>query len=593
MNLKNFLSKLEHAKQSGNGYTARCPAHDDTHNSLSVSEGDNCVLVHCHANCSTEAIVRALNLTMSDLYYEKSVISAKNNLSKTKKLEAEYIYVNEHGNAIHKVIRYSDKSFSQAKMDKSGKWVYNMKDVTTVLYQLPSIIEAVKNDVPIFIVEGEKDAENLTKLGFTATTNPMGAGKWRPQYNNWLLGANVYIIPDNDNAGYNHLSIVANNLNDIATSVKVIYLNTKMDAFKEHCDITDYLRLFLKRNGVKDKDNARETAINEIHYLMDNAILWSENIDGNSTKNHDIEWDEPIPFNEIELPDFPYQCLPSPLRHFVEALSESTQTPPEMSGLLSLGILSTALQSHYTVEITSDWKEPLCLFTVAIASPGERKSAVFAKLTAPIVEFEHEQHESNKTIIAQNETEKIVLEKALANAQNQASKTANSENRKKVLDLSAELAAFEEKHSYRLLVDDTTPEKLTDIMAQQNGCISIFSAEGGVFEMIAGRYDKNLNLDIYLKGHAGDTISVDRIGRKSNRISNPRLSMLLTVQPQILSGLMNNSTFRGRGLCGRFLYAICNSKVGKRNVNPPPFHLLSRKRIEISSGIFFQNNLQE
>ena len=73
-----------------------------------------------------------------------------------------------------------------------------------------------------------------------------------------------------------------------------------------------------------------------------------------------------------------------------------------------------------------------------------------------------------------------------------------------------------------------------------------------------------------MKGHAGDPISVDRIGRKSNFIPKPRLTMILTIQPSVLYGLMDNATFRGRGLCGRFLYAMCKSKVGQRKVSPEP-----------------------
>lgn len=108
------------------------------------------------------------------------------------------------------------------------------------------------------------------------------------------------------------------------------------------------------------------------------------------------------------------------------------------------------------------------------------------------------------------------------------------------------------------------------MMELQGGSITVASAEGGVFDSIAGRYDRAANFDIYLKGHAGDTISVDRIGRKSNYIAKPRLTMILTIQPAVLYGLMDNATFRGRGLCGRFLYVICKSKVGHREVSPAP-----------------------
>src|SRR5699024_2619429 len=117
---------------------------------------------------------------------------------------------------------------------------------------------------------------------------------------------------------------------------------------------------------------------------------------------------------------------------------------------------------------------------------------------------------------------------------------------------------------------DVTPERLIDLMDRQGGYMTVCSAEGGLFDSLSGRYDKTANFDIYLKGHAGDAIVVDRIGRKANSIPNPRLTMLLTIQPEVLSGLMNNTTFRGRGLCGRFLYAMCKSKVGHREISPPP-----------------------
>lgn len=271
-------------------------------------------------------------------------------------------------------------------------------------------------------------------------------------------------------------------------------------------------------------------------------------------------------------------ALPAPVAAFVEALAESTQTPPEMSGILSLGILATAFQAKYEVQITPDWREPLCLYPVAVAPPGERKSAVISALSGPVYEYEAEQREYEAAEIAQNQTERVLLEKALQAAQNSAAKgKGNFETkRQEALDLSAKLANFKDIHPFRLVVDDTTPEKLVDLMDQQNGSITVCSAEGGVFDAIAGRYDRSANFDVYLKGHSGDCITVDRIGRKPNHVPRPRLTMILTIQPSVLHGLMDNATFRGRGLCGRFLYAMCRSKVGRREVSPAPMSSSTR-----------------
>ena len=284
------------------------------------------------------------------------------------------------------------------------------------------------------------------------------------------------------------------------------------------------------------------------------------------------EWENPIPFDEVHTPDFPTEKLPGPLAAMVECLAESTQTPEEMSGLLSLGVLATAFQSRYEVEITPDWREPLCLYCVAVAPPGERKSAVISALTRPIYEYERQQQELDAAEIERNRTERDLLEGELQAAKSAATKGKGDRAaaRQRALELSEELASFETLHEYRLLADDSTPEKLIDLMEKQKGCITVCSAEGGIFDAMQGRYEKSANLDIYLKAHAGDPVVVDRVGRKNNRVDNPRLSMMLTIQPEVLAGLMDNATFRGRGLCGRFLYAMCKSKVGHRNVTPEP-----------------------
>src|SRR6185312_8278434 len=60
MNIQDVISKTN-ARRSGEGWVAKCPAHDDTNPSLSFREADNGkILFKCHASCSYEAIVSAL-----------------------------------------------------------------------------------------------------------------------------------------------------------------------------------------------------------------------------------------------------------------------------------------------------------------------------------------------------------------------------------------------------------------------------------------------------------------------------------------------------------------------------------------------------
>ena len=82
--------------------------------------------------------------------------------------------------------------------------------------------------------------------------------------------------------------------------------------------------------------------------------------------------------------------------------------------------------------------------------------------------------------------------------------------------------------------------------------------------MLRGIYTKYVNIDVFLKGYSGDTIRVDRVGRQGENIFNPRLTVMLMGQPSVLAGVMDNPTFRGRGLTARFLYCMPRSQVGTR-----------------------------
>jgi putative DNA primase/helicase len=64
-----ILPKLDNVKRNGAGWMARCPRHEDAHNSLSITDGDDGrILLRCFAGCEASAIVAALGLAMSDLF---------------------------------------------------------------------------------------------------------------------------------------------------------------------------------------------------------------------------------------------------------------------------------------------------------------------------------------------------------------------------------------------------------------------------------------------------------------------------------------------------------------------------------------------
>jgi len=123
------------------------------------------------------------------------------------------------------------------------------------------------------------------------------------------------------------------------------------------------------------------------------------------------------------------------------------------------------------------------------------------------------------------------------------------------------------------LADDATPEAVAGLLAEQKGRLAIISTEGGIFEIIAGRYSESVpNLDVYLKAYSGDTIRVDRRSRPAEFIADPCLTVVLTVQPDVIRDLSSKRGFRGRGFLARWNYSLPNSKVGFRNTDAPTVH---------------------
>ena len=97
----------------------------------------------------------------------------------------------------------------------------------------------------------------------------------------------------------------------------------------------------------------------------------------------------------------------------------------------------------------------------------------------------------------------------------------------------------------------------------------MLSAEGGIFTAIAGRYNATPNLEVFLKGHAGDLLRVDRKGRVAEHVPHPALTLGLAVQPEVLRDIARMPGFRGRGLLARILYSVPPNAVGHRRVGAP------------------------
>lgn len=208
-----------------------CVAHEDPTPSLNVTPGKSVdVVVRCHGGCDQKVVVAALE--ERGLWNRTLVNTGVPFEPQTRREVARYEYETRDGQPAFTVIRYEPKGFSQ----RGPNGAPNMDGVERVLYRLPAVIKAVESGEPVFIVEGERDADSLAAIGICGTTSPQGAGKWSDSFAADLSNADVTVIADADDPGRKHAREVATSCALVARSVKLV----EMPSGK---DVTEWLDL--------------------------------------------------------------------------------------------------------------------------------------------------------------------------------------------------------------------------------------------------------------------------------------------------------------------------------------------------------------
>lgn len=219
-----LLPRLTGIKKSGASWMVKCPAHEDGTASLHIARGStHPVVMTCHAGCERDNILQAVGLTWDDLCTPREEQKPRGEWTPQGPAVAVYDYTDEAGTLLFQVLRTADKKFSQRVPDAARKSGYRWKldGVQRVLYRLPKVLEAVTDGEIIYVAEGEKDVHALEGAGVTATCNPGGAGKWRPEYAEALRDAIVRIVADRDKPGQEHARQVAASLEGVASVVEI------------------------------------------------------------------------------------------------------------------------------------------------------------------------------------------------------------------------------------------------------------------------------------------------------------------------------------------------------------------------------------
>jgi replicative DNA helicase len=232
-----------------------CPVHQGHRDSFSVNSETG--LATCHSQCGRgwDMISLEMELTRADFPKAKAevfrIVGRPEIPWDERDVEATYDYRDELGELCYQVVRKVGKHFMQRRPEGPGRWVWGLGGIAP----LPFNLQAIQKAQFVAIVEGEKDAMNLSRLGLPASCNSGGAGNFKPELVHWFTGKDVAIFPDYDEAGRKHAVAVAQLLHNSAKSVKIV----EIPDLPLKGDVSD----FIQRGGSLDQLNALYTKASE------------------------------------------------------------------------------------------------------------------------------------------------------------------------------------------------------------------------------------------------------------------------------------------------------------------------------------------
>lgn len=286
----------------------------------------------------------------------------------------------------------------------------------------------------------------------------------------------------------------------------------------------------------------------------------------------------PLPFADSVPPPWPELALPPVLAEFVQAVAAYSQVPRSMPALIGLGTLSAAFAGKVVATLPNGHTEALSLYCVVAADVSERKSSTFGQFAKPIDDYQRERKEQLAPLRSKYESERAGLQAEYDQAiQDRKRAKAGSPHHGDACDrakrLREKLDQLKPPPAWEFVTGDTTAEGLAKLMSRTGGFALLFSPEGGgVFDRMAGHYDREPNLDVFLKSYDGESFGSHRASaeREVAEVQRPALAIVLTTQPATLQKLTERRELEDRGLVARFLFALpTDSQIGNRTPDSP------------------------
>lgn len=538
------VAGLKPGKKSGNELLYLCPRHDDHNPSLAINPTKNVWLCRTcgEGGNAWQLAAWSAKVDLSDKAAINAWLRVKGLLNghqpRTRRPVATYSYVDESGTLLFQTVRFEPKAFSQRRPDGNGGWTWNLHGVRLVPYRLADFL----NKESVAIVEGEKDADALWKWGFAATTNPLGAGKWRPEFNEYFRDKRVVLLPDDDEPGERHILDVARNLHGVAQSIKIVPLPD----LPPKGDVSAWIAA----GGTKEQLLA---------LIQETQPLRPEDLPNNpSATRNERSWPErkALPSLLPEAPALPPGMLPAALHDWAVDTAERAQIPLEF--IAAPAIVAAAATVGRQIGIRpkrlDDWLVVPNLWGAIVARPGMLKSPAIAEALKPFHKLAAKARQDfcqeSARLRAGQETQKALIEAV----REQMRSAARKNDTDALAKLEQELASLETKTEAlqvaepRYFTNDTTVEKLAVLMRENPRGLLVYRDELSGWWRTLEKPGREGDREFFLEGWNGNNpFRVDRIGRGTIHVDALCISMLGGIQPGKLERYIADATDGGWG----------------------------------------------
>ena len=268
-------------------------------------------------------------------------------------------------------------------------------------------------------------------------------------------------------------------------------------------------------------------------------------------------------------PKFPVKSMPLWTREFITETASSVGVAVDNVGAAVLGVLAGALAKKVTVEIHETWVEPIALYILGMAPPGDGKTPGLGLAMEPVREFERCERIRLHDEIAVKQQDYAQKKRRLKVLENKLAEDAEKDRKHRegflseVDGLVRELAGQAKPDYPRFETNNFTPPALARLMGRNDGRMMVVTDEGNeLFAILTGKHVKDgSDATLFKQAWSEAPYVEERIGREGTRLERPLLNVVAMIQPEALRALRGRSALTGLGVMDRFLVTMPESKM--------------------------------